>query len=310
MRRKSLTQFLVEQQREQDALPAQPRLLLSVVARACKRIGYSVNQAGTDGLLGDAGAINAQGEAQKRLDVMTNEKLFEANEWGGHLGAMASEEMDTIHPFPNRYPNRSAAMQRSIIVAVCGDSGAGKSTTTGLLKDMGFRAFSLSGLLRDEADAAFDAPSRAQVQAYGKRMQQEHGNDYFARRLVAETDLIAPGDAVIDGMRNLDEVEHIRAAAEKAGMTFVMIALVLDAERRFDRVQRRSRAGDPGDLETFKIDDARANGANGVFQNNAALVAAADIRLVNDGDIASLKNELHRALAGLRKRDGATGIHG
>ncbi len=41
---------------------------------------------------------------QKKLDVLSNEILLEANEWGGHLAAMASEEMETIHPIPNRYP--------------------------------------------------------------------------------------------------------------------------------------------------------------------------------------------------------------
>ena len=30
--------------------------------------------------------------------------LLDANEWGGHLAAMASEEMETIHRIPNRYP--------------------------------------------------------------------------------------------------------------------------------------------------------------------------------------------------------------
>ncbi len=45
-----------------------------------------------------------QGEIQKKLDVISNEVLIEANEWGGHLAAMASEEMDTIHVVPNRYP--------------------------------------------------------------------------------------------------------------------------------------------------------------------------------------------------------------
>src|SRR5205085_2074721 len=34
----------------------------------------------------------------------SNEVLIEANEWGGHLAAMASEEMDSIHVVPNRYP--------------------------------------------------------------------------------------------------------------------------------------------------------------------------------------------------------------
>lgn len=41
---------------------------------------------------------------QKKLDVLSNEILLEANEWGGHLAAMASEEMETIHLIPNRYP--------------------------------------------------------------------------------------------------------------------------------------------------------------------------------------------------------------
>ena len=45
-----------------------------------------------------------QGEAQKKLDVLSNDILLDANEWGGHLAAMASEEMDLPHLVPNRYP--------------------------------------------------------------------------------------------------------------------------------------------------------------------------------------------------------------
>ena len=41
---------------------------------------------------------------QKKLDIIANDVLIEANEWGGHLAAMASEEMDSIHVVPNRYP--------------------------------------------------------------------------------------------------------------------------------------------------------------------------------------------------------------
>jgi fructose-1,6-bisphosphatase I len=41
---------------------------------------------------------------QKKLDIIANEVLLEANEWGGHLAAMASEEMDSIYLVPNRYP--------------------------------------------------------------------------------------------------------------------------------------------------------------------------------------------------------------
>jgi fructose-1,6-bisphosphatase I len=103
-KRISLTQYLVEQQREHGRIPGQLRLLIEVVARACKRIALSVNKGALGDVLGSAHTENVQGEVQKKLDVISNEVLIEANEWGGHLAAMASEEMDGIHAVPNRWP--------------------------------------------------------------------------------------------------------------------------------------------------------------------------------------------------------------
>ena len=104
MNRITLTQYLVEQQREHGRIPGQLRLLIEVVARACKRIAISINKGPLDDVIGTAHTENVQGEVQKKLDVISNEVLIEANEWGGHLAALASEEMDSIHLVPNRYP--------------------------------------------------------------------------------------------------------------------------------------------------------------------------------------------------------------
>jgi fructose-1,6-bisphosphatase I len=100
----SLTRYLVEQQRVDGRIPSDLRLLLEVVARACKSISHAVNKGALGGVLGTAGSENVQGEVQKQLDIIANDVLIEANEWGGHLAAMASEEMDSIHVVPNRYP--------------------------------------------------------------------------------------------------------------------------------------------------------------------------------------------------------------
>ena len=100
----SLTRYLVEQQRVDGHIPSQLRLLLEVVARACKRISIEVNKGSLGGVLGSAESENVQGEVQKKLDIIANEVLIEANEWGGHLAAMASEEMEGIYLVPNRYP--------------------------------------------------------------------------------------------------------------------------------------------------------------------------------------------------------------
>ncbi|VVE33115.1 Fructose-1,6-bisphosphatase class 1 [Pandoraea eparura] len=104
MRRKTLTQYLIEQQREFDNIPAELRLLIEVVARACKSISHAVSKGALGGVLGSAGSENVQGEVQKKLDVISNEIMLEANEWGGHLAAMASEEMEDVFHIPNRYP--------------------------------------------------------------------------------------------------------------------------------------------------------------------------------------------------------------
>jgi fructose-1,6-bisphosphatase I len=103
-KRVSLTQYLVEQQRQHGHIPAQLRLLIEVVARACKRISISVNKGALGDVLGSAHSENVQGEVQKKLDIIANEVLIEANEWGGALAAMASEEMEGIYVVPNRYP--------------------------------------------------------------------------------------------------------------------------------------------------------------------------------------------------------------
>ncbi len=100
----SLTRFLIEQQNSQHCVPEQLRLLLEMVASSCKQISLAVNKGALAGVLGSAGSENVQGEVQKKLDVIANEVLIEANEWGGYLAAMASEEMEEILPVSGQYP--------------------------------------------------------------------------------------------------------------------------------------------------------------------------------------------------------------
>ncbi|MDO5609678.1 MAG: class 1 fructose-bisphosphatase [Pseudomonadota bacterium] len=99
----SLTRFLIEEERA-GHVNAELRLLIEVVARACKRISVAVGKGALGGVLGDAGTGNIQGEAQKKLDVIANDVLLEANAWGGHLAACASEEMDEPYPIPDAFP--------------------------------------------------------------------------------------------------------------------------------------------------------------------------------------------------------------
>jgi fructose-1,6-bisphosphatase I len=104
MRKSSLTRFLIEKQHSSQLISADLRLLIEVVARSCKAISIAIGKGGLAGVLGSAEVENVQGEVQKKLDVISNEILLDANEWGGHLAAMASEEMEHPYAIPHRYP--------------------------------------------------------------------------------------------------------------------------------------------------------------------------------------------------------------
>ncbi len=103
MARLSLTHYLIRCERT-HGLDQNLRLLLETVARAVKSIAHAVGRGALGDVLGTAGSTNVQGETQKKLDLLANQVLIEANEWGGTLAAMASEEMDDPVGIPVAYP--------------------------------------------------------------------------------------------------------------------------------------------------------------------------------------------------------------
>ena len=157
-KRVSLTQYLVEKQREKGLIPAELRLLLEVVARACKRISYAVGKGALEGVLGEAGTDNVQGESQKKLDVIANEVLLEANEWGGHLAAMASEEMDHPHAIPNRYPRGEFLL---LFDPLDGSSNIDVNVSIGTI----FSVLRLPEGVQEPAEAHFLQPGQRQIAA-------------------------------------------------------------------------------------------------------------------------------------------------
>ncbi|UCV27898.1 class 1 fructose-bisphosphatase [Ferribacterium limneticum] len=104
MAQRTLARYLTEEQRNKGVITGDLKLLIEVVSRACQAISIAIGKGGLGGVLGEAGSDNVQGEAQKKLDVLSNDILLDANEWGGHLAAMASEEMDLPHLVPHRFP--------------------------------------------------------------------------------------------------------------------------------------------------------------------------------------------------------------
>jgi fructose-1,6-bisphosphatase I len=158
----SLTRFLIEEKRHGRINP-DLRLLIEVVARACKTIAVAVGKGALGGVLGDAGtpgaqSMNVQGEAQKKLDVIANDVLLEANAWGGHLAACASEEMEHCQSIPDAYPRGNYLL---LFDPLDGSSNIDVNVSVGTI----FSVLRCPEGVSDARDEDFLQPGTAQVAA-------------------------------------------------------------------------------------------------------------------------------------------------
>ena len=105
-RRTTLSKFIIEDQRK-SANP-QPDLtsLLNDIQTACKLIAVAASRGVLDpAKAATATAINADGDRQKPLDVISNAIMVATCEWGGQLAGMVSEEMEDPYQIPAQYPH-------------------------------------------------------------------------------------------------------------------------------------------------------------------------------------------------------------
>jgi len=161
MSRATLSQFLVSRQHK-NLVNADLRLLLETIARACKAISTRVNKGALADGLGSAGSQNIQGETQKKLDVLSNEILLEANEWGGNLAALVSEEMADPRPIPTRYPRGEYLL---LFDPLDGSSNIDVNISVGTIFSI-LRCPKLpDGKYCEPNEAAFLQPGRSQVAA-------------------------------------------------------------------------------------------------------------------------------------------------
>ncbi|NEZ04776.1 class 1 fructose-bisphosphatase [Wenzhouxiangella sp. XN201] len=94
----TLTHYIIRNQREIEGASGTFTGLLNDICVACKKIAALVDKGALVNVLGSAESENVQGEEQKKLDVISNEIMIEALEHNGHIAALASEEMEGIHP--------------------------------------------------------------------------------------------------------------------------------------------------------------------------------------------------------------------
>ena len=96
---KTLNEFVIERQAEFPFAKGELTRLLHHIGIASKIVHKKVNKAGLVDILGEAGAVNVQGEDQKKLDVFADIQFISALKASGECCGIGSEENQEILAF-------------------------------------------------------------------------------------------------------------------------------------------------------------------------------------------------------------------
>lgn len=102
----TITQFLIEEQRNIPGATGDLTSVINDIVTACKTIASAMRYGAlSDGdLLGVSSTENVQGETQKTLDIVANDLFLRRTEFGGNIAGMVSEEMESVYQLPDHYP--------------------------------------------------------------------------------------------------------------------------------------------------------------------------------------------------------------
>lgn len=100
----TLSQFILQQERQHSDATGEFTNLLIDIALAAKMINREVIRAGLVDILGLTGTVNVQGEKVQKLDIFAHETLYRVLGSTGQLAVLASEEDENVIHVPKDEP--------------------------------------------------------------------------------------------------------------------------------------------------------------------------------------------------------------
>ncbi|MBI2125581.1 AAA family ATPase [Candidatus Woesearchaeota archaeon] len=138
------------------------------------------------------------------------------------------------------------------IIGVVGPDCSGKGTVAAYLRDQQrFECYSLSDMLREEADVrGLDRKTETLI-ALGRELRAEHGNSVLAQKALKK---LKPNTRyAIESIRHPDEVRALRGKVK-----FTLVAVDAPLYDRWQRFNSRKREGEQISVEEFAERDRRA----------------------------------------------------
>ncbi len=183
--------------------------------------------------------------------------------------------------------NNRPSKDNKLIICFTGMPGAGKSTASMLVEDLGYDVVNMGKAVREETKKRGLQMTDENVGSVMLDLRQQHGMNAVAQLVLPNIKSAKKNIVFVDGVRNLEEIELFKEIGK------VKVLLIHTApETRFKFLQKRGRKDAPKDLKPFKERDEREMSVGLV-----KIIALADEAISNNGiTIAQLKEKTQKII--------------
>lgn len=179
------------------------------------------------------------------------------------------------------------------VIGLIGLIGSGKDTAAAYLaRTHGYKIFSMRDIIADSTRREGLEPNRANMQHVQEKYRKRRGMGYFAELTLRQIVRAGPKRALIKELR---KAEDITVPRRRFGSSMIVIRVDAPRMRRYLRLRKRKRLGDPKTFKEFLEQERREHR---LFY--AQSLRLADYAVANRGT----RKELYRALDELVHRLG------
>jgi dephospho-CoA kinase len=178
------------------------------------------------------------------------------------------------------------------IIAFTGMPASGKSEAVQLAKDKGIPVVRMGDLVWEETKRQGKPLDDKNVGSVATNMRKKYGMDVWAKRTVEKIHSLKKSPhLVIDGVRNMEEIEYFK---KELGSDFFVVAIDAPDELRRKRSIARGRIDDSKNLKDLEERDKRE-----ICWGLQKVIADADIIIQNNASLDQFQKQVLNVLNNL-----------
>lgn len=178
-----------------------------------------------------------------------------------------------------------------LVIGLTGTMGAGKGTVSEILVNKGFAHYSVREFLLEKIRESGLPENRDSLVKVANELRKKNGPAYITEQLYERATQHGQ-DAIIESIRTEGEVNLLR---EKDA--FYLFAVDASAKIRYERIMARKSSTDSISFEEFKRQEEwEMTSTDTTKQNLKRCIDLADKRIVNDGSVEELKEQVEECL--------------